>query len=101
MREMSGEKCTYCGYDNSDTVPVHHLIPGIVLNNRYLVGNSIGEGGFGITYIGRDTNLDIRVAIKEYFLHGYANRYSSSSINVTATVKNNTDYYSKGKTRFL
>ena len=40
--------CAYCGKEiKADNYP-HHLKPGTVLDNKYLVGNSIGEGGFGI-----------------------------------------------------
>ena len=32
----------------------------------YVLERVLGQGGFGITYLARDTNLDQRVAIKEY-----------------------------------
>ena len=31
-----------------------------------------GGGGFGVTYVGRDTTLDLRVAVKEFFPFGLA-----------------------------
>jgi serine/threonine protein kinase len=46
----------------------HHLHPGALLNNgRYYIGRALGQGGFGITYLGWDNVLSARVAIKEYF----------------------------------
>ena len=59
--------CTHCGKNKNHVAPIHQLLPGTVLQNRYLIGAALGEGGFGITYIGRDLNLDMIVAVKEYF----------------------------------
>jgi EAL domain-containing protein (putative c-di-GMP-specific phosphodiesterase class I)/serine/threonine protein kinase len=42
------------------------LPPGFRLH-WYQLQSLLGDGGFGITYLGRDTNLNQAVAIKEYF----------------------------------
>ena len=60
--------CPRCGYDNS--IPHDeglYLKEGSVLNGKYLVGKALGQGGFGITYLGIDLGLKSKVAIKEYF----------------------------------
>lgn len=41
--------------------------PGSLLQDRYQLGRALGEGGFGITYLGWDTVLKRKVAVKEYF----------------------------------
>ena len=46
--------CPRCGKPAQEPNAPHQLAAGTILNNRYLVGNVIGEGGFGITYIGFD-----------------------------------------------
>lgn len=79
----------------------HHLKPGTVLHDQYLVGNAIGEGGFGITYIGLDLSLNMRIAIKEFYPSGYANRNNTLSNNVTLNYSNKNDYFKNGKKQFL
>ena len=70
MRELNRPSrfCPYCGYDSSQGPGMPYFLePGTILKNRYIVGKSIGNGGFGITYIGYDIVLNRRCAIKEYF----------------------------------
>lgn len=102
MNEINiGSFCTHCMADNNAECAPHHLKPGTVLNNKYLVGKVIGEGGFGVTYIGRDTTLDIKVAIKEYYPNGFVNRNNSLSSVLTTTTEEQKDFFEKGKQRFL
>ena len=102
MTPLFGEtKCPHCGAEGPETPAPHVLIPGTILNDRYLLGEMIGQGGFGITYIGRDLMLDLRVAIKEYFPSGYANRNVEASNTVTVTNTAHNNYLENGKQRFL
>lgn len=102
MREIeNGCICNDCLRMGGTEVSPHHLRPGQVLNGKYLVGNCIGEGGFGITYIGRDLILDIKVAIKEFFPNGYVNRNNAVTQEVSATTQEQKDFFRKGKIRFL
>lgn len=39
-------------------------------NGKYSVGKVLGQGGFGITYLGANTILKMPVAIKELFMEG-------------------------------
>src|SRR5215813_10963400 len=41
---------------------------------KYEIGETLGHGGFGITYRARDTQLDREVAIKEYLPTSFAVR---------------------------
>ena len=97
----SAPVCPYCHRSNDGRVAAHHLHPGTVLNKKYLVGYAIGEGGFGITYIGRDTTLDVRVAIKEFYPSGYTNRNSYKEATVVFGTDKQRGFFEKGKQRFL
>lgn len=75
FEESVGSICPHCGYDqNTGKAENHHIEPGTFLQNRYILGKSIGAGGFGITYIAWDTVLDKKVAVKEYFPSEFATR---------------------------
>lgn len=47
----------------------------------YTIERVLGQGGFGITYLARDNNLDQRVAIKEYLPVEVATRRTDSSVH--------------------
>ncbi len=94
-------KCKQCGLTEGAYSPQeHHVPPGTVLAKRYLVGRVLGEGGFGITYIGRDLVLGLKIAIKEYFPIDKAARHSMASKDVSVYIGAET-IYQNGKKRFL
>lgn len=64
----SGDVCPSCGKSQSNyKKKPRHLLPGTVLAKRYILGSVIGEGSFGITYMGYDRILHQRLAIKEFY----------------------------------
>ncbi len=67
--------CLHCGQDTRHYKPHPlYLKPHTLLQEQYIIGKSIGQGGFGITYIGLDIWLQKRVAIKEYMPTALATR---------------------------
>ena len=70
MHDLSGgiTVCPECGraYGRANAESFA-LKPGTILDGKYLVGEMLGQGGFGITYIGFDLLLEQKVAIKEYY----------------------------------
>lgn len=67
--------CPHCGADAAHIqVSPQHIPPGTVLNQNYLIGKALGQGGFGITYIGWDLNAWRIVAVKEYYPSGLVTR---------------------------
>ncbi len=97
-----GRNCPSCGRDPSGSRPSSHPFPpGTLLRERYLVGRALGEGGFGITYLGMDTSLERKVAIKEYFPTSFVKREASISLDVTCYTDVGRNYYEKGRDEFL
>lgn len=98
----AGKPCGACGLTQGSYTPSpHHLPPGTVLKERYLVGRVLGEGGFGITYIGCDLQLELKVAIKEYFPTDKASRVSQASLDVASFTGAAGINYDKGLKKFL
>ncbi len=66
----------------------------------YEIQGVLGRGGFGITYLARDTNLDVNVAIKEYFPMEYASREGhTQSLEPTSSDQN--DVFAWGLKKFV
>ncbi|MBQ9156291.1 MAG: serine/threonine protein kinase [Eubacterium sp.] len=82
-------------------IDLHLLQPGRTLHHRYVIDNIIGEGGFGITYRGRDELLKVTVAIKEYYPHGVVVRNSTINDDVTVTSMAQSQTFERGKEKFL
>jgi len=92
----------HCGYVAGEALPAPHVLrPGTILKEQYLLGEPLGQGGFGITCIAQDRNLNAWVAIKEHFPAGYAMRNAETSNQVTITDEHMRDDVQKGKERFL
>ena len=96
-----GESCSQCGLTAGTYTPApHHLPPQTALMDRYLIGRVLGEGGFGITYIGCDLRLELRVAIKEYYPATLVSRRAEESLCVRPYAGMEGSF-EKGRLRFL
>ena len=93
--------CPLCGYEAGKiTDSPLHMLPGTILLDRYLVGKVIGYGGFGVTYIGWDSILQQRVAIKEYLPSEFATR-SMGQADVTVFGGNKAQQFADGMAKFI
>lgn len=103
MGEYTGAGfCPHCGFSlEKYKAEVYQLVPGTILAGKYILGTVLGEGGFGISYVGWDLNLDYKVAIKEYYPLNYVTRQAAYSPTVTALTGNNLDFYKKGQEQFV
>lgn len=102
--QANEDTCPYCGfeigkYEEKTTC----LRPFTVLQNKYMLGRVIGVGGFGITYIGWDLNLQTYIAIKEYFPESLASRDTSGENGTTQVFPHDAqkDIYDKGLKRYV
>src|SRR5512147_1005468 len=65
----------------------------------YVLERVLGQGGFGITYLARDTNLDQAVAIKEYLPVDVATRRADATVRSRTDDQN--ERYRWGLDRFI
>lgn len=74
------------------------LAPGQVLY-EYRIDRVLGGGGFGITYLAQDVNLQLPVAIKEYFPASVAIRDEGHTVRVRS--EDGTERFDWGLERFI
>lgn len=76
-------------------------LPASYRINEYEIERPLGGGGFGITYLARDGNLNLPVAIKEYFPNDLALRGPNHTVLVRAGQTEVQEQYDWGLERFL
>ena len=93
--------CPYCGFiPGEESQEVYCLAPGTRLADRYVIGQKLGMGGFGITYKAWDCKLETVMAVKEYFPSGIVNRLPHTTGVILASHKHEKDFL-YGKNRFI
>ena len=98
----NGTYCSNCGFSEEEyKASLHQLRTGTILAGKYILGKAIGEGGFGITYIGLDINLNMRVAIKEFFPAGCVTRNATVSDTITVFSGKELEYFNHGRDKFM
>jgi serine/threonine protein kinase len=76
-----------------DALPSQHRL------HWYVLERVLGQGGFGITYLARDANLDQQVAIKEYLPVDVATRRADASVR--SRTEEQSERYRWGLDRFI
>lgn len=94
--------CPLCGFDKTTYSPSpRSLRPFTILSGKYLVGKVIGEGGFGITYIGFNMDTELPVAIKEYFPSELATRDITAGNSLSVFAGESQQLYKEGLEKYL
>ena len=100
--KVDSEICPKCGYNQNEYIETPGaLAPDsrIGRGGRYVISRILGQGGFGITYLGYDEIEEKVVAIKEYFPSGLAVRNTDRSTLLAAS-SNNTTALANGVAKF-
>ena len=77
-------------------LPTNTLLQG----GKYRIEKVLGQGGFGITYLGIQVALNRKVAIKEFFMKEYCNRDSETS-HVSVPSEGSKELVNKFRKKFI
>lgn len=96
-----GQECPACHFPRTNANREGlHLPPGTDLSGRYRTGRLLGQGGFGMTYLGWDERLQVKVAIKEYYPGNLVCRVASG-IDVVPFSEEHGRSFGAGRVKFL
>lgn len=93
--------CNICGATQAEPNRDRRALPvGTVVNGKYHIGRVLGSGGFGITYLAMDGQLDRRVALKEFFPSGLVMR-GRDRVAVSSNTADDEAPFKRGLNRFF
>ena len=72
----------------------------LLRGGKYKIETVLGQGGFGITYLGWQTRLNRRVAIKEFFMKEYCNRNADTS-HITIGTEGSRELVARFQQKFI
>ena len=93
IAELQSRKPAVLLDDTNNTLPAGYQL------FEYRIDDVLGQGGFGITYIATDINLNSKVAVKEYFPEQFACR--SENKTVSTSLVEDLEYFQHGLKTFL
>lgn len=80
---------------------IHSLESGQTLNNgQYEIISVLGSGATAIVYLAKDLELDMPVAIKEYFPLKYAKREENNSVGPCPIEQESQEFFSHNLSKF-
>ncbi|MGH8513892.1 MAG: hypothetical protein ACREV8_08110, partial [Gammaproteobacteria bacterium] len=76
-----------------------NALPAGFALQEYRIEKVLGVGGFGLTYLALDSNLNLKVAVKEYLSADIAQRAANNTIGPRSP--ETADTFGWGKQRFM
>ncbi len=102
MRQIENRKAHACPHCGKSLKPgeqdARFLKPGTFLGGKFTIGEPLGAGGFGNTYIGWDNLLFRRVAVKEFYPEQYCSR---DGLTVRVSEERLAPRFGRGLAQFL
>lgn len=93
--------CPYCGYSEAEAEQeAYYLTPGTIIGGKYIVGKAISYGGFFVSYIGMDAEVQRKVTIKEYLPSDFTTR-SAGEKEITIYSGDALEQFEEGLSTFL
>jgi formylglycine-generating enzyme required for sulfatase activity len=91
--------CAACGWQPGRDNGPPFLPLGTLLDGRYRLGRVLGHGGFGITYLAWEQNLELTLAVKEYLPRDLSTRDADgATVSIYSSRGDEFDY---GLARFI
>ena len=79
---------------------MQHLQPNTTLQGgKYRIERVLGQGGFGNTYVGYNTEFEETVAIKEFFMKGVTERNETTSV-ISVSNADNVQQFEEQREKF-
>ena len=79
---------------------MQHLMPNTTLQGgKYRIERVLGQGGFGNTYVGYNTEFEETVAIKEFFMRGVTERDETTCV-VSVSNADNVQQFEEQREKF-
>lgn len=86
--------CPHCGKENTGMpVSSKHLMPGTVLNDRYIAGCAVDSNSIFVTYAAWDNESEKKVLINEYLPNNLASREKGAPEVMTRSGDYEDKYY--------
>ncbi|MCR4640711.1 MAG: PASTA domain-containing protein [Lachnospiraceae bacterium] len=100
-KEHEEKSCPHCGMTEGVENDPHYLPVGTELaDGKYTVGETVGAGGFGVTYAAWDHVLDKKVAIKEFMPGEFSTRMPGTKA-ITIYGGEKSEQFQAGMNKFL